>query len=56
MAESNSTWRIWKVFWILLGLTTVEVVLGIFKPPVLIDNVVIGVTLLNHTFIILNGK
>tara|TARA_B100000579_G_C22683108_1_gene781276 strand:+ start:185 stop:502 length:318 start_codon:yes stop_codon:yes gene_type:complete len=53
MAESNSTWRIWKVFWILLALTTVEVVLGIFKPPVLIDNMLIGVTLLNHTFIIL---
>ena len=53
MAESNSTWRIWKVFWILLALTTVEVVLGIFKPPILIDNMLIGVTLLNHTFIIL---
>ena len=53
MSESNSTWRIWKVFWILLALTTVEVVLGIFKPSFLINNMLIGVTLLNHTFIIL---
>tara|TARA_Y100000589_G_scaffold166825_2_gene158796 strand:- start:437 stop:754 length:318 start_codon:yes stop_codon:yes gene_type:complete len=53
MGQSNSTWRIWKVFWILLALTTVEVLLGIFKPPLLVDNMIIGVTLLNHTFIIL---
>jgi len=53
MAQSNSTWRIWKVFWILLALTTLEVLLGIFKPSVLVDNTLIGVSLLNHTFILL---
>ena len=53
MAQSNSTWRIWKVFWILLALTTLEVLLGIFKPSFLVDNTLIGVTLLNHTFILL---
>jgi len=53
MAQSNSTWRIWKVFWILLALTTLEVLLGIFKPSILVENTLIGVTLLNHTFILL---
>ena len=28
---TNSNWWIWKVFWILLALTTFEVLLGIFK-------------------------
>jgi len=53
MAESNSTRQIWIVFWILFVLTTVEVLLGIFKPTFLTANSLIGVSLLNHTFIIL---
>jgi len=53
MAESGSTRQIWIVFWILFVLTTVEVLLGIFKPAFMLENAVIGVSLLNHTFIIL---
>tara|TARA_B100000902_G_C27189819_1_gene853318 strand:+ start:862 stop:1179 length:318 start_codon:yes stop_codon:yes gene_type:complete len=53
MAEGNSTRKIWIVFWILFILTTIEVLLGIFKPGVLLDNLIIGVSMLNHTFIIL---
>ena len=53
MSKENSTREIWLVFWILLIVTAVEVILGIIKPPVLIDNYIIGVTLLNMTFIIL---
>ena len=53
MAEAGSTRQIWIVFWILLILTTVEVLLGIFQPAFMLDNTVIGVSLLNHTFIIL---
>ena len=41
------------VFWILLILTTVEVLLGIYQPPFMLSNYLIGVTLLNMTFIIL---
>ena len=53
MAEGNSTRKIWMVFWILFVLTTIEVFLGIFKPDFLTDNFIIGVSLLNHTFIFL---
>ena len=53
MAEGNSTRKIWMVFWILFVLTTIEVFLGIFKPEFLTKNLIIGVSLLNHTFIIL---
>jgi len=53
MAESGSTRQIWIVFWILFVLTTIEVLLGIFKPSFMLDHAVIGVSLLNHTFIIL---
>ena len=53
MADSGSTRQIWIVFWILFVLTTVEVLLGIFKPAFMLENAVIGVSLLNHTFIIL---
>tara|TARA_B100000945_G_scaffold57140_1_gene42141 strand:- start:1312 stop:1629 length:318 start_codon:yes stop_codon:yes gene_type:complete len=53
MSENNSTRHIWIVFWILLFLTTVEVLLGIFKPPFMLSNYLLGVTLLNMTFIIL---
>jgi len=53
MSENSSTRHIWIVFWILLTLTTVEVLLGIFKPPFMLTNSIIGVSLLNMTFIIL---
>ena len=47
MADQNGTWWIWKVFWILLIVTAVEVILGIIKPAVLIDNSILGTSLLN---------
>ena len=53
MSENNSTRHIWIVFWILFVLTTVEVLLGIFKPPAMLSTYLIGVSLLNLTFIIL---
>lgn len=53
MSKESSTREIWLVFWILLVVTAVEVVLGILKPPLLVDNYIIGVTLLNMTFIVL---
>jgi cytochrome c oxidase subunit IV len=53
MANQNGTWWIWKVFWILLIVTAVEVILGIIKPAVLIDNSILGTSLLNMVFIIL---
>ena len=53
MAENNSTRHIWIVFWILLVLTAIEVLLGIYKPAFMLSNYIIGVTLLNMTFIIL---
>ena len=42
-----------KVFWILLFVTAVEVILGIIKPPFLIENSMLGTSLLNMIFIIL---
>jgi cytochrome c oxidase subunit IV len=53
MAESNSTRQIWVVFWILFILTAIEVALGIFKPSFMLTNYIVGVTLLNMTFIVL---
>ena len=53
MSENSSTRHIWVVFWILLILTTVEVLLGIFQPPFMLSKYIIGVSLLNMTFIIL---
>ena len=50
---TNSNWWIWKVFWILLVLTTLEVCLGIFKPEFLNNTQFLGTKLLNHIFIIL---
>ncbi len=52
MAESTSNWWIWKVFWILLIVTAVEVALGIVKPDFLMGEFA-GTRLLNHIFIIL---
>ena len=53
MSEASSTRHIWVVFWILFVLTTVEVLLGIYKPQFMVANYIIGVSLLNMTFIIL---
>ena len=53
MGKENSTREIWLVFWLLLIVTAIEVILGIIKPPILTERYLIGVTLLNHTFIIL---
>jgi cytochrome c oxidase subunit IV len=53
MSEKKGNWWIWKVFWILLIITAVEVVLGIIKPTVLTENFLIGTSLLNLTFIIM---
>ena len=52
-SNSNNNWWIWKVFWILLIVTAVEVVLGIIKPQYLVDTKFLGTILLNHVFIIL---
>tara|TARA_B100000902_G_scaffold111992_1_gene113229 strand:+ start:10033 stop:10356 length:324 start_codon:yes stop_codon:yes gene_type:complete len=51
--QNEGHWWIWKVFWILLIVTTVEVALGIIKPSILIDTIFLGTKLLNHIFIIL---
>jgi len=53
MSETSATRHIWIVFWILLILTTVEVLLGIFQPSFMLSNHIVGVSLLNMTFIIL---
>ena len=50
--HSNSTKHIWKVFWILLLLTAVEVALGIIKPEAL-EATFASMKLLNWIFIIL---
>ena len=52
MADHKGTWWIWKVFWILLIITAVEVVLGIIKPEFMLTPV-LGTSILNYTFIIL---
>jgi cytochrome c oxidase subunit IV len=51
--ENQGHWWIWRVFWILLIVTTVEVVLGLIKPPFLVETIFLGTKLLNHVFIIL---
>lgn len=43
---------IWKVFWILLIVTTVEVALGIIKPEFLMAKM-LGTSILNIIFIVL---
>ena len=51
--QKEGRWWIWKVFWILLIVTAVEVVLGIIKPPYLVETIFLGTKLLNHVFIVL---
>ncbi len=46
------TWWIWKVFWILLIVTAVEVALGIIKPAFLLHEL-LGTSILNIIFILL---
>tara|TARA_B100000900_G_scaffold305249_1_gene263901 strand:+ start:2569 stop:2949 length:381 start_codon:yes stop_codon:yes gene_type:complete len=58
MAEQSGTWWIWRVFWILLFVTALEVFLGILKvneslPEVLIHDKFLGLEWLTHIFIIL---
>lgn len=54
MAENSGTKWIWKIFWILLVVTTVEVALGIIKPPFLMGGEdVVGTSILNIIFILL---
>ena len=52
MSDHNGTWWIWKVFWILLVITGVEVALGIVKPEFMLAQV-IGTSVLNILFILL---
>ena len=49
----KGNWWIWKVFWILLFVTAVEVILGIIKPEFMVETIWLGTKLLNHIFIIL---
>ena len=51
--DNEGHWWIWKVFWILLIVTTVEVVLGIIKPSFLVETIFLGTKLINHVFIVL---
>lgn len=49
-ASPSGTGWIWKIFWILLVITTVEVVLGIIKPEFMLSTVA-GTSLLKLVFI-----
>ncbi|MDG2138672.1 MAG: cytochrome C oxidase subunit IV family protein [Flavobacteriales bacterium] len=51
--QHSGNWWIWKVFWILLGLTTFEVALGMLKPDFLVNTQFLETKLLNHIFIVL---
>ena len=51
--EKKGNWWIWKVFWILLVVTSVEVLLGINQPEMLVGSRFFGTSLLNHIFIVL---
>ncbi len=53
MAKDQGTGWIWKVFWILLIVTTVEVALGIIKPPFLMGQMFGFTSILNVIFIVL---
>ena len=51
--HASNTKRIWFVFGLLSVVTTVEVILGIYKPGVLEFNHFVGLNLLNWIFYIL---
>lgn len=48
--HASNTSRIWKVFILLSIVTTIEVILGIYKPHVLFYNHLLGMNLLNWIF------
>jgi heme/copper-type cytochrome/quinol oxidase subunit 4 len=52
-AHESNTKRIWVVFALLSIITTVEVVLGIYKPKALFETDFLAMNLLNWIFIIL---
>jgi len=49
----NAKKRIWFVFWLLAVVTTIEVLLGIYKPDVLRHNHILNMEILNWIFIFL---
>ena len=56
MAEQKGTWWIWKVFWILLIVTGVEVLLGILivngsLPETLVHGKFLGLYWLTHVIV-----
>ena len=56
--EKKGNWWIWRVFWILLVITTFEVLLGILKvneklPEFIVYDKFLGLAWLTHIFIIL---
>ncbi|MBG37961.1 MAG: cytochrome C oxidase subunit IV [Flavobacteriales bacterium] len=56
--QHSGNWWIWKVFWILLGVTAFEVLLGILKvdgylPAFLTEAKFLGLEWLTHIFIVL---
>tara|TARA_B100000945_G_C19886386_1_gene369595 strand:+ start:85 stop:417 length:333 start_codon:yes stop_codon:yes gene_type:complete len=58
MADKKGNWWIWRVFWILLAVTALEVLLGILKvnealPVTLVYSKFLGLAWLTHIFIIL---
>ena len=59
MGENRKgNWWIWKVFWILLGITAIEVFMGILKvneklPEAFVHDTFLGLAWITHTFIIL---
>ena len=57
-AEKKGNWWIWRVFWILLLVTTFEVLLGILKvneklPEFIVYDRFLGLAWLTHIFIVL---
>ncbi len=48
-SPQGTAW-IWKIFWFLLAITTIEVVLGIVKPEILLTSLA-GTSILNLLFI-----
>ena len=58
MSDKKGNWWIWRVFWILLAVTALEVALGILKvnevlPEKLVHAEFLGLAWLTHIFIIL---
>jgi cytochrome c oxidase subunit IV len=51
--STESNWWIWKVFWLLFGITFVEVALGITKPSILWDTQLLGTKSAVIVFIVL---